>query len=270
MFHLVRLFAPDMQRVLFISGGVGAGPRSFRRHYPQVHIDLVEIDPVVVELARKHFFFAPDEKLAVHVADGRNFLRRHPDLKWDAIILDAFSIGGRLPFHLMTREFLEELKAHLTPNGVVLTNFTSAFTGEHGRIFRWAYLTYREVFPALYVFPHTLEQDRDSARWWARSRNIFLAATLEREHQPKTFLLERAEDYWGRLGRAPHTRHDTELHHLFRHASDLVESEVIDQWFETGHPAGAPVDFSNAQVLTDDYAPVDTMEFGQVLNAGRS
>lgn len=263
MFHLVRLFAPDMQRVLFVGGGVGAGPRSFHRHYPEVHIDLVEIDPVVVELARKHFFLVSGEKLAVHVADGRNYLRRHPDLKWDAIILDAFSIGGRLPFHLMTREFLEEVKTHLSPNGVVLTNIASAFTGKNGRIFRWEYLTYREVFPSLYVFPCTLEQemDRETGPWWARRRNIFLAATQEHEHQPKAVLVERAEDYLGHPGRAPPARHDTELYHLLRHTSDLVETQVIDQWFDTGHRTGAPVDFSNTRVLTDDYAPVDTMDF---------
>ena len=94
---------------------MGAGPRSFRRHYPRAHIDIVEIDPVVVELAGKHFHFAPDSLMQVHTEDGRAFLRRRPAQAWDAIILDAFGSGGRLPFHLMTREFLQEVKAHLAP-----------------------------------------------------------------------------------------------------------------------------------------------------------
>ncbi len=49
LFHLTKLFAPELKRVLFVGGGVGVGPRSFRRHYPQAQIDLVEIDPVVVD-----------------------------------------------------------------------------------------------------------------------------------------------------------------------------------------------------------------------------
>ncbi len=70
--------------------------------------------------------------MRVHVEDGRAFLRRNPNQRWDAIILDAFSIGGRLPFHLMTQEFLATVKARLNPDGVVLANLPSALAGEGG------------------------------------------------------------------------------------------------------------------------------------------
>jgi len=47
---------------------VGVGPRSFRRHYPPAEMDLVEIDPAVVELAGRHFGFAPVDTLAFEAA----------------------------------------------------------------------------------------------------------------------------------------------------------------------------------------------------------
>jgi len=266
LFHLARLFNADLRRVLFIGGGVGIGPRSFRRNYPESRVDLVEIDPVVVELGRKHFFLETDDRLQVHIDDGRTFLRRHPDRQWDVIILDAFTIGGRLPFHLMTREFLEAVKAHLAPGGVLLANLNSALTGEQGRIFRAEYLTYREVFPSVYVFPRysPWETAKASKAAWERPRNIFLAATLESAPRTKAELVASAEQLWGALGRAPHRREDTELFFLNAHAANLIDPAVMAQWLAGGDDT--PIDFSGAEVLTDDFAPVDTMVFepGQV------
>jgi predicted membrane-bound spermidine synthase len=253
MFHLVRLFTPKLERVLFIGGGVGVGPRSFRRHYPSAYIDLVEIDPVVVELAAEYFHFAPDVHMRVHIADGRAYLNHHPQATWDAIILDAFTIGGRLPFHLMTQEFLETVKTHLAPGGVVLANLPSALAGEAGRIFRAEYVTFRTVFPQVYVFPryNRAESNPGSPEWWARLRNLFLAATLAAEPTNKPDLLAAAERLWGPLGRPPHTRVDTELFNLAFHAANLLDPVTLKR----------QVDLSHVRLLTDDYAPVDTLVF---------
>jgi len=252
LFHLARLFTPGLERVLFIGGGVGVGPRSFRRHYPEARIDLVEIDPVVVELAGRYFDFTPDERMRVFVEDGRAFLRRNPDLRWDAIILDAFGSGGRLPFHLMTREFLETLKARLTPGGVVLANLPAALSGPGGRVFHAEYRTFRAVFPAVYVFPRhdRAEQDVGSPAWWRRTRNVFLAATLG-EPRTREDLVAEAERLWGTLGRPPHRREDTELFYLAFHAANLLAAETLRQ----------RVDLTGVRLLTDDYAPVDTLVF---------
>ena len=250
LFHLARLFTPEINRVLFIGGGVGVGPRSFRRHYPQAHIDLMEIDPVVVELAGRYFDFTPDERMRVFIEDGRAFLRGNPEPQWDAIVLDAFTIGGRLPFHLMTREFLETLKARLTPGGVVLANLPAALSGPGGRVFRAEYKTFRAVFPAVYVFPRhdRAEQDAGSPAWWRRTRNVFLAATLG-EPRTREDLVAEAERLWGDLGRPPHRREDTELFYLAFHAANLLDAQTLRQ----------RVELTGVRLLTDDYAPVDTL-----------
>lgn len=253
LFHLVRLFPPELRRVLFIGGGVGVGPRSFRRHYPDAHIDLVEIDSVVLELAAQRFFFTPDDRMRVHEEDGRTYLRRNADETWDAIVLDAFGDGGRLPFHLMTAEFLEQVKAHLAPQGVLLANLPSALTGVGGQIFRAEYKTFQEIFPAVYVFPRygRTEPDTGSPAWWARTRNIFLAGTREGPARSKAALVAQAERLWGPLGRLPHTREETELFDLVGHAANMLDPETLRD----------KVDFSDVRLLTDDYAPVDTLAF---------
>jgi hypothetical protein len=212
----------------------------------------VEIDPVVVELAERHFYFTPDEGMRVYVEDGRAFLRRNPDLEWDAIILDAFNSGGRLPFHLMTQEFLESVKAHLTPDGVVLANLPSALAGEAGSLFHAEYRTFREVFNAVYVFPRhdPAEQDANSQEWWQRMRNVFVAVNLV-EPRSKAELLAQAERFWGHLGRDPHRREETELFYLKFHAVNLLEQETLED----------RIDLAGERMLTNDYAPVDTLVF---------
>ena len=263
LFHLARLFNTELQRVLFIGGGVGIGPRSFRRHYPQAAIDLVEIDPVVVELGRKHFFLEVDDRLQMHIDDGRAFLRRNPESQWDVIILDAFTIGGRLPFHLMTREFLEMIETHLAPGGVLLANLPSALAGEKGRIFRAQYLTYREVFPSVYVFPRyePWETPEDTGATWQRPRNIFLAATRQPVPVTKDELVASAEQLWGDLGRPPNTREETELFFLFGHAANLIDPQLLEQWLTNAGDEDTAIDFSGVRLLSDDFAPVDTMVF---------
>lgn len=152
----------------------------------------------------------------------------------------------------MTQEFLDNVKAHLTPDGVVLANLPSALAGEGGSLFRAEYNTFREVFPAVYVFPrHDLaEQDADSPAWWQRRRNVFLAATMG-DQQAKAEITAQAERLWGDLGRTPHTRVDTELFHLAFHAGNLIDDEMLEQH----------VDLADVRLLTDDYAPVDTLVF---------
>ncbi len=152
----------------------------------------------------------------------------------------------------MTREFLESVKAHLTPDGVVLANLPSALAGEGGSLFRAEYRTFGEVFAAVYVFPRhdRAERDAGSPAWWQRMRNVFLAATMG-EQRTKDDVTAQAERLWGDLGRGPHTRVDTELFHLAFHAGNLLDDETLAEH----------VDLADVRLLTDDYAPVDTLVF---------
>ena len=43
--------------------------------------------------------------------------------KYDCVILDAFSAGGRIPFHLVTREFLELCRDKMTADGVFIDEY---------------------------------------------------------------------------------------------------------------------------------------------------
>ncbi|CAN1334352.1 eEF1A lysine and N-terminal methyltransferase [Linum perenne] len=56
--------------------GLGAGllPLFLHRSIPFLHFEVVELDPVMLNLANDYFGFAEDEDLKVHIADGIKFI----------------------------------------------------------------------------------------------------------------------------------------------------------------------------------------------------
>lgn len=118
------LVPPDA-RMLFVGLGGGAMPTFVRLTHPWASIDVAEIDPLVVEVARDWFGFRSDGSLRVHVLDGRAFIEGAPPASWDLVVLDAFSADG-IPRALTTRAFLEAVRRALAPGGVVVSNLHTA------------------------------------------------------------------------------------------------------------------------------------------------
>lgn len=132
---------PPGARILFVGLGGGAMPMYVRQVLPAADIDVVEIDPLVVEVAQEYFGFTPGPGLRVHVADGRVFLEQASPGSWDLIVLDAFSESG-IPRALATRQFLETVRSRLTPGGVVVSNVPTSHTLSSSM-----FATYEAVFP---------------------------------------------------------------------------------------------------------------------------
>lgn len=124
---------PAPQSVLIIGLGGGTLPRALRQVLPSVHIDVVEIDPAVVRVANRYFDFAAGDRTRVIESDGRVYVKRaqRTGQRYDLIMLDAFD-HEYIPEHLLTREFLQEVKSLLTPQGVLAANtFSSSRLYEH-------------------------------------------------------------------------------------------------------------------------------------------
>ncbi|MFO7905845.1 MAG: spermidine synthase [Planctomycetota bacterium] len=135
------------QRVLIVGLGGGTIPMFLRRHFPETSIDVVEIDPKVVAVAKRFFGFREDAKMQVHVEDGRRFIEKHRD-RYDIIFLDAYD-SGRIPYHLVTREFLDAVRDALTARGVVAGNLWST---SREPPYRSMVRTYDHVFKSVKVF----------------------------------------------------------------------------------------------------------------------
>ena len=144
------LYKPEPERMLVLGLGGGAIPREMHHYFPGLEVNVVEIDPEIPLIATRFFGFREDDKLRVYIDDGRMFikkqLRRDPVPKYDIVILDAFN-SDYIPFHLMTKEFLEELKDVLAEDGVVIANVFYS-----NRLFDAELKTFLAVFGRCQVF----------------------------------------------------------------------------------------------------------------------
>lgn len=112
----------DPRAVRFLVVGLGgAGLTNALAHlYPEASITSIEIDPDVVEAARKFFFYKETERRVTVIEDARQFLGNDRS-EYDVIYLDAFD-GREVPETLRTVEFLSLLDQHLKPKGAVIAN----------------------------------------------------------------------------------------------------------------------------------------------------
>jgi spermidine synthase len=133
---------PNPKRVLIIGEGGGTIPTAFQEMLPDAQIDVVELDGAVDSVARSYFDFKPGPRTRVHISDGRIFVKRIAAQKpnYDLVLLDAFE-ADYIPEHMLTREFLQEVRATMAPHGVIVANtFSNSVLYDHESA------TYRDVF----------------------------------------------------------------------------------------------------------------------------
>lgn len=137
---------PQPQHVLIVGLGGGSMPMFLRRVWPNLTIDVAELDPVVVEVASRFFDFRTDPKLRVHVGDGRAFIER-TRTQYDIVFLDAYGEDS-IPYALATKQFLQAVKRIISPKGLVVANLWSSSVNE---LYPSMLKTYAEVFPERHI-----------------------------------------------------------------------------------------------------------------------
>ncbi len=145
-----NFYAPDGKSVLQIGLGGGTIPKYTLAYRPDVHTDVVEIDPEVIKTAQKYFSVPETPKLDLYAEDGRMFLRDKKN-EYDVIMVDAYNRLS-IPFHLTTKEFFDQLGAALKPGGVVIFNVVSSIEGEYSPFFKSLLHTAEQVFPNRRLF----------------------------------------------------------------------------------------------------------------------
>jgi spermidine synthase len=125
-------FVDGRRRALVVGLGGGAFPMLLARRFPGMAVHAVDVDPVVVSVARRFFGLRPGRRLAVTVKDAAAFLAADPT-RWDFVLLDAYGPGG-IPDHLTTPRFFARVRARLAPGGAAVINVAADSDDTESRI----------------------------------------------------------------------------------------------------------------------------------------
>ncbi len=121
------VYRPDATTSLLVGLGGGALVRFLNHHFPQMSLDVVEIDPVVVSVSREFFYLEPGPRTRIFVEDGLAYLGRVSD-RYDLIFMNAHlhpgkdTDSGGMPLHFQETAFLKSLHQRLRPGGIVMFN----------------------------------------------------------------------------------------------------------------------------------------------------
>lgn len=138
------------QNILMIGGGAYTLPTILHDKYPDMQIDVVEIDQALDQVAVDHFNFKPSDKIKIIHEDGRAFLNRNTE-KYDLVILDAYN-SLRPPFHLMTLEAVRAIENSLKSGGVIASNVIGSLEQERAEFASSVAKTFREELSGVEIF----------------------------------------------------------------------------------------------------------------------
>jgi spermidine synthase len=227
-FQTIWLWKPDIKNILMLGLGGASTQKAMAHYHPEVTMETAEIDPMVADVAKKYFSYTLGDKQKLTVLDGRQFLT-HTQNKYDAILMDAYTqgrYGASIPYELVTKEFFQLAKDHLAPDGVLAYNVITVLQGYNtSDIVASIYRTLKEIFPQVYVFQAQT------------SLNVVMVATLKKDA--------------------------TNLDALKKIATPLVDAKKITfpNFLDrlNNFQATPPKDYTKAPLLTDDFAPVESL-----------
>lgn len=107
-------------RFLVVGLGGASLSTALSHLFAEAEITSLEIEPAVVEAAKRFFFYRETALVTTEVGDARDFLERNTT-PYDLIFLDAFD-GQGVPEHLRTLDFAQLVERNLTPHGGVIAN----------------------------------------------------------------------------------------------------------------------------------------------------
>lgn len=152
--HVPMAVHPNVERVLVIGAGDGGVIRELTRYETIKHIDLVEIDELVVEVCQKYLPGTScklnDPRVHIYYEDGLKYVRSHSN-EYDLIIVDSTDPFG--PGEgLFTKEFYGNCYKALKDDGIMVNQHESPFYEEDAIAMQRAHKRIVEMFPISRVY----------------------------------------------------------------------------------------------------------------------
>ncbi|WP_051353679.1 spermidine synthase [Atopobium fossor] len=163
-----------------IGGGGYSLPKYLISHYPTMQVSAVEIDPIITNIAREHFFlddlihdFDTDTtgRLELINTDGWEWLR-NSNRTFNIVINDAFS--GVKPLGPMgTNKGARIIHEHLSEKGLYLANVIAPLEGKKSEHLYRTLDIFKQEFEHVYLIPEDTTQPN------RRANNVMIACDIE-------------------------------------------------------------------------------------------
>ncbi|MGD8871030.1 MAG: fused MFS/spermidine synthase [Gemmatimonadota bacterium] len=151
--RLVEPVVDDVESMLVLGGAALTLPVAFQRRRPDMHIEVVEIDPVVTQLAERYFAYGEREYPHIQVVheDARVFLRAS-DERFGLLYLDVFDHLLTVPWTLVTVDAVQDMADRLAPGGLFVANVLSPLEGSGTGFIEHFRATLEAVFADVHLY----------------------------------------------------------------------------------------------------------------------
>ena len=154
MAHVPMAVHPGIRNVLVIGAGDGGVIKELTRYDRIESIDLVEMDPLVLDVCRKYLpgnaCRLDDERVHIYTGNGLKFIRRCEN-KYDLIVVDSTDPFGPSE-GLFTKEFYGNCYKALRDDGIMVNQQGSPFYAEDANAMQRSHKRIAETFPISRVF----------------------------------------------------------------------------------------------------------------------
>jgi len=152
--HVPMATNPKIKNVLVIGAGDGGTVRELTRYSSLEHIDMVEIDKMVVDVCREYLpqtaCKLDDPRVQLYFEDGLKFVRSKENA-YDLIVVDSTDPFG--PGEgLFTREFYGNCFKALKEDGILVNQHESPYYAEYAKSMQRAHKRIQEFFPVCRVY----------------------------------------------------------------------------------------------------------------------
>ena len=113
--------------VLLLGLGGGTVVKLINKHWPKAKITAIEIDPVMIDFAKKYFNCRPNQQLSIINTDAFTWIKSSKQ-KFNLVLVDLFQ-GSTLLKKVYAKDFLDRLAKHCNHGGTVM--FNHLFYGDY-------------------------------------------------------------------------------------------------------------------------------------------
>lgn len=141
--YTLGLFHPEPKTVLMVGLSSGSWATIVANHPDVEKLVIIEINPGYLEILPTYEERLPllnNPKVEIVIDDGRSWLARHPDVRFDAVVANHSHHWRNLASNLLSVEYNDMVRAHMNPGAVYLYNTTAS-----DRVFRTAFETWDHV-----------------------------------------------------------------------------------------------------------------------------